>query len=325
MSRNAIAPWAAAAVLSCGLGPALAQSGAELVEAIERDDVAAVQSLLATGADADPISPETGQSPLEHSCGRINGLVNLAYGVEGDALLEALSNQRAIIGLLLEAGADPDADAQRANFSYSGGQTPLIAGGFAPDCVEPLLDAGADPNARLATDIWGEGNGLTVLHAGISSGFYTSAGVVGLAAVLNAGGDVTALRHDGATLKAALAEMFEQMLPPSATMGGATRASEVEHLKFTIHAYRLLHGAGARDALADVRMFDLANRLYSSIEAAPLSLSEASEEASRQLAAVSAGRLTDRGELSDANGPDQFEMDNLPLREVLRSFLETPL
>lgn len=323
MSRKSLLRWAVACLMSCGLGPVQAQDDGALFLAIDSDDVAAVERLLANGVDPDPAAPESGQSPLEHSCGRIFGLASLAYGLEGDALREALGNQRAIIGLLLEAGADPDANVQRDTLSYSGGQTPMMAGGFAPDCVEPLLRAGANPNAQLASDLWGDGNGLSVLHAGVGSGFHHGGGVMGLALVLNAGADAMAVRHDGLTLKAALAETFESMMPYAVTSGGAIKAGEVEYLKFNIHAYRVLHGAGVRDALADVQMHEIANRLYNAIEAAPMTLGEVSAEASNQLASVMAERVAD-GDAFDAGQRELVEdaISIMPLREVLRTFLE---
>lgn len=294
----------------------LAGPDEDLIDAIYAGDRAGVERLLAVGISPDPVRNEHGVSPLEAACGAASDHLALA-GDEGRA-----SDIRAIIGHLLAAGADPESRAFRNTGSYTGGESPLAAGKFAPDCIAPLLAAGADPNGRMTTDMWGEGKGLTVLEAGLQSGFFGPDQVFGLSLLLDAGADPHSISHEGLSLKSVLVNRFEEMLPYMVVAGGALRAAEVEYFKYSIYAYRVLHKAGAEDLLADTRILNLAAMLLESIEAAPMSLSEQLAETQQVLNVLWADRL----EQSDHLDPGLLGINvdlaaELPLREVLSAFV----
>jgi hypothetical protein len=115
MIRQVVIALFAALQAGCGLG----QQTTTLIGAARRGDVAAIQSLIAQGAD-----------PGER--GGVNGWPPLMHAVH--------KNQIASVAALLDAGADPN---ERA----AGGSTALImaAGYGATDIVRLLLARGADP------------------------------------------------------------------------------------------------------------------------------------------------------------------------------------
>lgn len=295
---------------------AMAGPDEDLIDAIYEADRAAVERLLAAGVSPDPVRNEHGVSPLEAACGAASD--HLAFGGESGRAADI----RAIIGHLLAAGADPESRAFRNTGSYTGGESPLSAGKFAPDCIEPLLAAGADPNGRMTTDMWGEGKGLTVLEAGLQSGLFVPEQVFGLSLLLDAGADPHSVSHEGLSLKSVLVNRFEEMLPYMVIAGGATKAAEVEYLKYSIHAYRVLHTAGTEDLLADAQILNLASKLLDSIEAAPMSLSEKLAETQQVLDVLWADRLGQSDPLDPALLGINVDLTaELPLREVLSAFV----
>ncbi|MGE4217878.1 MAG: hypothetical protein AB7G39_00415 [Alphaproteobacteria bacterium] len=304
-------------------GPSGAAEGDALIAAIEQADPAAVERLLSSGATPDPLRTGIGQSPLEFACTRISDL-GYPPDAETPAAKAAIPALRRILAQLLAAGADPNADAFRRGASTTGGQTPLHAGNLALDCLEPLLAAGADPNARMASDLWGAGKGLTVLEAALSGPIPGRDRISGLALLIEAGADPHRNRHDGLSLKAGLAETLSTMLPEQVKAGRPVRAAEVEQLKYMFQAYRALDRAGVAGPDADARMRQMAAALASSLDAAPKRMSDLLSESGQVAGAGLAERIGRSGHL-DAKlfQGDRVLSEELPIREVLRRFLET--
>jgi len=105
------------------------------------NQIECVRSLLRAGANANLGRPESGETPLHH------------------ALASLEPNRTALVRLLLEHGADPNARTNPGfySFNYGGdlrtrGETPLHrAAAYAPaETIELLLSFGADPSIRDA-------------------------------------------------------------------------------------------------------------------------------------------------------------------------------
>jgi len=114
--------WALAAALAGGALGADGDGMTPLHWAVYRDDVAAVRSLIASGADVKATTRVGAITPLSLAC------------TDGDA---------AVVELLLKAGAD-------ANAATTDGASPLMlaAASGGVDAVKALLDQGAAVNAR---------------------------------------------------------------------------------------------------------------------------------------------------------------------------------
>lgn len=251
----------AAALLAAAPAAGVAQPSATLHEAIRKPDVDRVIDLLRAGAAADPAHNEDGTSPLEAAC-ETAADVGLLPGQTEMQRMRALTEVGAIVTLLLEHKADPNADIARKTHSASGGQTPLHAGLLFDGCVDPLLKAGANPNLRMTTDRWGAGRSPTVLQHGIGE-IETLDQVIGLRKLIAAGADLRAAHHEGKSLKRLLAESLQNQLHHVLRRQTVNNPgpSNGDWIVYRTEAYDLLHLAGLSDPQADRDMKELAERI----------------------------------------------------------------
>jgi ankyrin repeat protein len=185
--------------------PVDAEGFTPLHRAAAAGDVGEVQRLIAAGARVDALSTDAATTPLHRACERLQAeavRALIAAGADvrrGNAFrkaplllaLEAFSMEEApreaIVAALLEAGAEPSADALSLAAGYGRaplvklllargadvhaldgfGRTALLAGAHDAAVAALLLEAGAD--ARF-TDRWGR----TPLHAAVDGGSLAS-------------------------------------------------------------------------------------------------------------------------------------------------------
>ncbi|MCW5691655.1 MAG: hypothetical protein KIT48_04765 [Pseudolabrys sp.] len=247
---------------------ALAQPAATLHEAIRKHDVGRVTDLLRAGAAADPAHNEDGTSPLEAAC-ETAAEIGLSPGRTEMQRLDALAEVEAIVTLLLEHKADPDADVARKTHSANGGQTPLHAGLLFDQCVRNLLEAGANPNLRMTTDRWGAGRSPTVLQYGIGE-IETLDQVIGLRKLIAAGADLRAAHHEHKSLKRLLVESLEMQLQHFVcrkAVGLRGPSESGDWAAFRIEAYDVLHMTGLADPQADRDMVVAIGRILDRLPA----------------------------------------------------------
>lgn len=157
MKQSTIAACIAFLVMPVATLAAGGVSDADLIEAVKRQDRAAVEHLLQQGTDVNARQGDGATSlhwavhlnDLETAALliRSGGHVDAANGLGVTPLLVACANgSAAAVGLLLEAGADP-------NLGPPGRETPLMAAAWtgSVDAVIALLDHGAAVNAREAS------------------------------------------------------------------------------------------------------------------------------------------------------------------------------
>ncbi len=233
-SGRAVVRWLAATFLAFGPGvagaaPAAAARSAELADAVQRGDAAAVRSLLAQNADVDAAQGD-GATAL-HWAAYLDDAETTAALIRAGAdvhaandhgvtplALAARNGNAEIVAQLLAAGVDPNDPRQAVN----AGETPLLLAARAGqvDAVKVLADAGADVDAQESWNgqsalMWAGAEGhvpvvetLIALGADVrarsNSGatpllFAARKGAVGaVRALLAAGADVNEARPDGA-------------------------------------------------------------------------------------------------------------------------------
>jgi ankyrin repeat protein len=157
--RAVVRAWFLAAVaVSIAAVPIATAAETTLLEAAERGDRAAVQRLLATGADANAVGPDgttaimwaasNDDLELARVLIKAGANVRLRNQFGTSALTEAaIVGSAPVIDALLKAGADP-------NTRTPEGETPLmaVARGGHIEAARRLLAAGADINAK---EQWG--------------------------------------------------------------------------------------------------------------------------------------------------------------------------
>lgn len=258
-------------LLAAASAAAPAQPAGTLHEAIRKHDVGGVTDHLEAGAAADPAHNEDGTSPLEAACETAADVGLSSGGTEQHERRRprALAEIEAIVTLLLERKADPNADVARAAHSANGGQTPLHAGLLFDQCVRNLLEAGADPDLRMTTDRWGAGRSPTVLQHGIGE-IETLDQVIGLRRLIAAGADLRAAHYEDKSLKRLLVESLAKQLHHfirRRALGLRGPSESGDWAAFRIEAYDVLHLAGLADPEADVDMKVIVGRIIEHVPA----------------------------------------------------------
>jgi ankyrin repeat protein len=180
--------------LICGLASISAQTGSRLIDAVKRQDAAAVRSLLASRVDLKATDAD-GSTALHWAAQRNNlPLVDMLLAAGGDAkaatryhvtplYFACLNGNTAIVERLLKAGADPNGTSHE-------GQTMLMTAALSgrAETVRLLLTRGATVNAKEPY------KGQTALMWAASEGNTDAAAVL-----LEAGADVHAKAKGGFT------------------------------------------------------------------------------------------------------------------------------